>query len=131
MANDSKTEMADERTEMANERTDWAQERTLLAQERTFSAWARTGTSAMAVGLGIARLLPAVDNPWLARTLGVIMVLAGAAIFIVGFFSYRQALEKLEQEGIRGTSLLVIGIITIGLLASAILALLLVFQNST
>jgi putative membrane protein len=115
--------------ELAEDRTDWAQERTLLAKERTFSAWGRTGMSAMAVGLGIARLLDVTDSPWIARTIGAVLIVTGGAIFALGFFSYRKALKQLADEGVRGMSIWAIGILTFGLMVSAALALLLIFQE--
>lgn len=125
----SKKELAQERTEEAMERTKWAEERTLLAKERTFSAWGRTGLSAMAAGLGIAHLLGSTDNPWIARTVGVLLILASGLIFALGFMSYHKAMQKLAEQGARGTSLWVIGMITLLLTLSAVLALLLIFRE--
>ena len=125
----SQQELAQDRTEQAEERTDWAQERTLLAKERTFSAWGRTGLSAMAAGLGIAHLLESTDYPWITRTVGVLLILTSGLIFAIGFISYRKALQKLSEKGIRGTSIWVIGLITIFLIFSTILALLLIFHE--
>jgi putative membrane protein len=129
MAPDSKKELAAKRTDKAEERTDWAQERTLLAKERTFSAWTRTGLAAGVAGLGVARLLGSVDSPWIARTLGAVLILVGGAIYALAFLSYRKALRKLAEEGIRGTPLWIIGALTAGLLFSSALALLLIFQE--
>jgi putative membrane protein len=112
---------------MAEDRTDWAQERTLLAKERTFSAWGRTGISAMAAGLAISRLLSSVESPWIARTLGAVLIFTGGAIYVLDFLSYRKALQKLADEGVRGTPLWVIGAVTFALMFSAGLALLLIF----
>jgi putative membrane protein len=114
--------------ELAQDRTDWAQERTLLAKERTFSAWGRTGISAMAAGLAIARLLGSVESPWIARTVGALLIFTGGAIFVLGFLSYRKALRKLAEEGIRGTSIWIIAAVTLALMFSAVLALFLVFE---
>ena len=125
----SKRELAKDRTEQAADRTDWAEERTLLAKERTFSAWGRTGLSAMAAGLAIAHLLGSTDHPWIARTVGIILILTSGLIFIIGFISYRKALQKLAKKGIRGTSIWVIRLITILLLLSTMLALVLVFYK--
>lgn len=113
--------------ELARDRTDWAMERTLLAKERTFSAWSRTGISAMVAGIGIARFLSSVSSPWVARTLGIILVATGAAIYVIGFLSYYKALKKLSEKGIRNSSIWIIGIITLGLLISSGLAFLLLF----
>lgn len=115
------------RTELAEDRTEWAQQRTLLAKERTFSAWTRTGLSCMAVGLGIARLLSSAEWPWLARTLGAILILTGGIVFAVGFISYRRALIKLSEEGIRNTSAWLIGVITLAMGLGSVLALILIF----
>jgi putative membrane protein len=122
--------MADEsKQELARDRTDWAEERTLLAKERTFSAWSRTGISAMAAGLAIARLLGTVERPWIARALGAVLIVTGAAIYAVGFLSYRKALRRLALEGVRGGPLWIMGIITLALMFSAGLALLLIFEE--
>jgi putative membrane protein len=115
--------------DMAEHRTDWAHERTLLAKERTFSAWGRTGISAMAAGLAIARLLSSVESPWVARMLGVALIFTGGMIYALGFLSYRNALRKLAKEGVRSTPLWVIGVITLLLMFSTVLALLLIFER--
>lgn len=125
----SKRKLAQDRTEEAKERTDWAEERTLLAKERTFSAWGRTGLSAMAAGLAIAHLLSSTDHLWIARTVGVLLILTSSLIFILGFISYRKALQKLAEQNVRGTSVWVIGVITLFLILSTFLALLLIFSE--
>jgi putative membrane protein len=114
--------------DMAEHRTDWAHERTLLAKERTFAAWVRTGISAMAAGLVIAKLLGSVESPWIARILGVALVFSGAIIYGLGLLSYRNALKKLAEEGVRSTPLWIIGLITLLLMVGATLALLLIFE---
>lgn len=112
---------------LAEDRTDWAEERTLLAKERTFSAWGRTGIAAVAAGLGIARLIEVADATWIVRAIGGILIATGGAIFVLGFLSYRKALQKLAEEGVRGMSIWTIGVLTGGLLLSAALALVLIF----
>ena len=114
---------------MAEHRTDWAHERTLLAKERTFAAWGRTGISAMAAGLAIAKLLGSVESPWIARILGMALILTGGIIYALGFLSYRNALKKLVEEGVRSTPLWAIGVITLLLMFSAVFALLLLFEE--
>ncbi|MFO7738492.1 MAG: DUF202 domain-containing protein [Desulfatiglandaceae bacterium] len=122
MSNNSKHDMAEHRT-------DWAHERTLLAKERTFAAWGRTGISAMAAGLAIAKLLGSVESPWIARILGMALILTGGIIYALGFLSYRNALKKLVEEGVRSTPLWAIGVITLLLMFSAVFALLLLFEE--
>lgn len=119
--NESKEELSQDRTEFAMERTD-------LARERTFSAWARTGVTAMAAGLGIARLLQSVSNEWIATTLGIILIATGALIFAVGYFSYRKLL-KAENNSILDNTLTIVTIISSGLFLSALLAMWLLFQE--
>lgn len=118
-----------DKQDLAEERTDWAMERTLLAKERTFSAWGRTGISAMIAGVGIAEFLSDVAYPWIARVLGIILIIIGGTIHVIGFFSYRKALQKLEDKGIRSTSVWLISLVSFGLLFSAGLALLLIISN--
>jgi putative membrane protein len=115
--------------ELAEDRTDWAQERTLLAKERTFSAWVRTGIASVAAGLATARLLGSVDHPEIARAIGVLLIFAGAIVFILGFMSYRKALHILADQDVRGTPLWIIALITLFLLAATALAFLLIFEE--
>jgi putative membrane protein len=115
--------------ELAEDRTDWAQERTLLAKERTFSAWVRTGIASVAAGLATARLLGSVDQPEIARAIGVLLIFAGAIVFILGLLSYRKALHKLADQDVRGTPLWIIALVTLFLLAATALAFLLIFEE--
>ncbi len=115
--------------ELAEDRTDWALERTLLAKERTFSAWGRTGIAAVAAGLATARLLGSVELAWVARAVGVLLILIGGLIFAVGFLSYRKALDKLAEKGVRGSPFWIISAITLALMISTVLSLLLIFEG--
>jgi len=129
LSSDADDSPQEDRKEMAEARTDWAEERTLLAKERTFSAWSRTGVAAMAAGLGIARFIEVADSPWIVRSIGVVLVVASAFVFALGFFSYRTALRKLTEEGVQGMPLWAIAILTGALIVSSVLAMLLIFQE--
>jgi putative membrane protein len=129
MKTNPKKKLAKDRTDWAQDRTDWAQERTMLAKERTLMAWGRTGISAMAAGLGISRFLGSVESPWLARTLGTVLILTGGVIYVLGFLSYRKALKKLAEVGVRGAPLWIIGVITFALMFTTVLALLLIYEE--
>jgi putative membrane protein len=102
-----------DRDELAEQRTEWAMERTLLAKERTFAAWLRTGLASFAVGFGVAELLGEVGPPWLASSIGVALILAGAAIVVIGFINYRRALDELEQHGVRGLPVWAMGVLAL------------------
>jgi uncharacterized membrane protein YidH (DUF202 family) len=66
-----------------------ASRRTYLAEERTLLAWWRSGLAAMAVAIGVGRLLPAIldassQGPFVAlgfgyAVLGLVMVVFGSA----------------------------------------------------
>jgi putative membrane protein len=117
------------RYELAEDRTDWAQARTLLAKERTFSAWMRTGLASIAAGLGATRLLQEVEPLWLVSALGGLLVLMGASALALGFWSYHKTLQRLGEEGRRGLPAWVLGLFTLGLLASAAIGLALILMN--
>ena len=61
--------------------------RTSLAGERTLLAWWRTGLTAIAVALGVGRLLPELADhvtKWPYVVLGVGFALYGIAMFVLG-----------------------------------------------
>jgi putative membrane protein len=61
--------------------------RTSLAGERTLLAWWRTGLTAIAVALGVGRLLPELSDHltrWPYVVLGVGFALYGVAMFVLG-----------------------------------------------
>lgn len=61
--------------------------RTNLAGERTLLAWWRTGLTAIAVALGVGRLLPALapeTTHWPYALLGVGFAVYGIALFVFG-----------------------------------------------
>jgi putative membrane protein len=110
--------------ELARERTDWAQERTLLAKQRTFAAWLRTGLSAVAVGFAAAEFLRDLEPRWLVKTASILLVVAGAVIFVIGFVGYRGTFRKLQKEGAEGIPPWIIGAVTLAMLLGAALLLL-------
>jgi putative membrane protein len=68
-------------------RTTLAGERTSLAGERTLLAWWRTGLAALAVALGVGRLLPVLApeaTRWPYVVLGIGFALYGIAMFLLG-----------------------------------------------
>ena len=66
---------------------DDATRRTQLASERTQLAWWRTGLTALAVAIGVGRLVPALDDStveWPYTLLGVAFALYGIALIGTG-----------------------------------------------
>jgi len=71
-----------------------ASRRTFLAEERTFLSWLRSGLAAIAVSLGVGRLLPELleDDHAVYRWLGVGYGLFG--IFLIGYGAVRQRIVE-------------------------------------
>jgi putative membrane protein len=64
-----------------------ADRRTSLANERTLLAWWRTGLTALAVALGVGRLLPELaphQTRWPFVAIGVAFAVYGIALFLYG-----------------------------------------------
>ncbi len=119
-------ETATGRRQLAKERTDWALQRTAFAKERTFNAWLRTGLTAVAAGVGVARLLPLERLKVLAQSLGALLVVCGGLLFAIAAWRYRHRYQELRAEEIEIVSLPMVTFIVLLLLGTA-LALLLVF----
>jgi putative membrane protein len=113
--------------ELAERRTEWAAERTWMAGERSFAAWIRTGLALVAAGLASARLLTSVEPQWLVRAMGTIFVAMGGTIFVLGFRTYLEVARNLKEEEVETTSSWFLGVLTIMLIAVAVLAPILIF----
>ena len=78
-----------------------ATRRTRLATERTELAWWRTGLTALAVALGVGRVVPGLDHDsavWPYELVGVLFALYGVAVIAYGS-SRRGAMERALAEG--------------------------------
>ncbi len=123
------TDSRPSKLELAEERTEWANRRTLLAKERTYAGWVRTSLSAIAVGFAAARLLPDLEPRWLVSAASLALISLGVGALGTGFWSYRQTLRELEQQGVRGLPLWVTAGFTLLLAAVAAAAMVLVFAS--
>lgn len=130
---EERTDLAAERTEVAEDRTEWARERTeaaanrsVLANERTFSAWLRTGMSAIAVGLGIAELLPEAEPRIAATAIGLILIVLGAGMCVLGARRYYRVAHELTERELDLTPNWIVTTIVGSLAAVSILAIVLV-----
>ena len=76
-----------------------------LANDRTFLAWLRTGISLFGFGFVVAKVALIVDpgsqgvsNEVLYTTVGVIMVLCGAALVGFGYLQHAKVAHHLDPE---------------------------------
>jgi putative membrane protein len=79
-----------------------AERRTRLAGERTQLAWWRTGLTAIAVGVGIGRIVPELDTTateWPYVALGLGFALYGAAMIGYGVMRGRSVEEAVRRGG--------------------------------
>jgi putative membrane protein len=101
---------------------DSVETRTGLAVERTMLAWWRTALTALAVALGVGRLLPELSGD--SRTWPYVALGLGFAVYAIGLFGFGTA--RLSPTGARPpTSILVVagsgtllGIATAALIAA-------------
>src|SRR6476660_9448513 len=78
-----------------------ATRRTRLANERTYLAWWRTGLTALAVAVGIGRIVPEVAKTtrWPYELLGVGYGALGVAFIAAGFTRTREIERALDTGG--------------------------------
>ena len=120
---------SDRQLELAQLRTDEAVRRTLLAEQRTYSAWIRTGLAAAATGFAVFKLLGDEKTENVSRLVAVVLIVAGAVMFVVAFWAYRGALAKLNAGVSGGVPVWILGLISTALFTCCALCLILVFQS--
>jgi putative membrane protein len=78
-----------------------ATRRTRLANERTYLAWWRTGLTALAVAVGIGRIVPDVakTTKWPYELLGVGYGLLGGAFMVAAYLRTREIERALDGGG--------------------------------
>jgi inner membrane protein YidH len=76
-----------------------ATRRTRLANERTYLAWWRTGLTALAVCVGVGRLVPSVSGGtrWPYVVLGVGYGIVGIALIAAGYSRARDVEHALDE----------------------------------
>ncbi|HSQ92645.1 MAG TPA: DUF202 domain-containing protein [Nitrospiraceae bacterium] len=113
-----------------------------FAAERTLLSWVRSGLTVMAFGFVVARFglllgLFSISNPsadvtqrfdWLSSTLGIALVVLGAAVILGALFNHRLYVRALPSEDIPQlvvpwlTSFLSVALAFVGFLLAAYLA---------
>jgi putative membrane protein len=105
---------------------DGAERRTSLATERTVLAWWRTGFTAIAVALGVGRVLPDLathPTRWPYVVIGVGFALYGIALILYGTWSLR---DEMGEPTARSRPLL--GLAAVGVLLGLASVLLIVIS---
>ena len=115
----------DQASGMGQGSNDLAQERTRLAKDRTFAAIIRTVLSFIGFGIGIVKLFPDLDPPWVAQTLGILLILGGGLLSLSGFRTVHDVITKLRAQGLEEPRW-IITMTTLLLLITAIMGLLVV-----
>jgi putative membrane protein len=106
-----------------------ATRRTRLANERTYLAWWRTGLTALALAVGVGRVVPDVSDatawPW--ELAGVGFGILGLAFLVFGYVRARAVEQALDQGGFAPFSLrLAATLLLAGLLLGAATVLIIV-----
>ena len=77
-----------------------------LANDRTFLAWLRTGIALFGLGFVVAKVAlivqpdtTSLENKDLYSTVGVLIVLSGAALIVVGQFQHTHVWRLLDRHG--------------------------------
>jgi inner membrane protein YidH len=104
--------------------------RTHLANERTYLAWWRTGLAALAVGIAVGRVIPALAHRHTGALTGAVAIcFAVLGIFLIIYGTYREratrrALDRGDFSLPSPSLLMVLGIagVVIGLLTIALIA---------
>ncbi len=89
-----------------------------LANERTFLAYLRTSLAFYAGGLSAVQFLD-VEERWISRGIGVVLVLAGLASSIGAYTRWKQNLAAMRADGPLPASRLPLLLATIVVLAGA------------
>lgn len=88
-----------------------ATRRTWLANERTWLAWVRTGLTALAVAIGVGKLIAelAKGPAWPYEALGVGYAVLGLALVAYGFLRRREVDDAVNQGSYRRPSDVAVG----------------------
>ena len=121
---------SDRRDAFSETRTESAFHRTLLAEQRTYSAWVRTGLASNATGFGIARLMAEAEPTWLVRWLAILFIVAGACMFLLAFWAYRDALTKVSELPTGGIPLWMLAILSLALFTAAAMGLYVITRSN-
>jgi len=115
--------------EYKKKQTDLARKQVVMANERTYNSWVRSGLTAVVGGLFIARFLGEGVKSILVTAIGLIFILSSIGFYIVGYWRYKQDIERIHgKEAKRSVSTRIIITTSAALIFSSILSLALIYQ---
>ena len=109
--------------------TTLAMQRNIMANERTFSAWLRTGLALVVAAIALPRIIHFVNWAWTIRLVGIIFIVIAVAIFGVAYWRYEAESKNLKCAGAIMTPTWLIKILTILLMATAIVSVAMLFHE--
>ena len=109
--------------------TTLAMQRNIMANERTFSAWLRTGLALIVAAIALPRIIHFVNWDWTIKLVGIIFIIIAAVIFGVAYWRYEAENKKLMCTGAIMTPTWIIKILTILLMATAIVSVAMLFHE--
>jgi len=91
--------MAEEdKSELAQERTDLAEDRTVLSHERSFAGWVRTGMASVGLALGFNALFRSVEPAWVAKAIATLFLIIAIFIFLSAQRRTCAMIERIEAH---------------------------------
>jgi putative membrane protein len=106
-----------------------AMQRNIMANERTFSAWLRTGLALIVAAIALPRIIHFVRWAWTLKLVGLIFIAMAAIIFVVAYWRYEAESKKLMLAGAIMTPVWLVQILTLLLLATALISTALLFHE--
>ena len=111
--------MAEEsKTDLAEERTDFAEDRTILSNERTFAGWLRTGYAGIGIGLAFNALFSRIEPPWIPKLIASTFLLVAIVIFYTADRRACAVMTRLETHRVQAAKTAGIRIISIASIAA-------------
>ena len=106
-----------------------ARQRTVMANERTFSAWMRTGLALVVAAIALPRIIHFVRWAWTLKLVGIIFLFIAAVVFYIAYSRYDIENKLLIRVGGIATPSWLLKLLTIALLATAIISVALVLHE--
>jgi len=108
------------------------EEKTRMSMERTFNGWMRTGLMLLGIGAIATEDLIDLEPEWAWWLAGLIFLITGTIILIYSFWEFyinlrKQEKEQEQKEAIQGMPVWLMGLISILMVAGALMVLVFAF----